>query len=315
MISVIVIAYNAQDTISRCIDSILNQSYRDFELIIIDDGSTDGTLDVINSYSQSNYKIRVKTRNNKGVAYTRQEGLDMAIGQYSIFVDADDWVDSNFLESLLECAIASKAEMVICDMLVERANKDREYLCERPKSLLSNVVLGQMISELHGSLCNKLVAQSAYTRTGVRFLPDLDCCEDQYVVMALLSKGISVAYLNKALYHYDKTNESSITNNWLNFPVAKRVRFIKSITTLITDEEQKQYLDNYIGAVAYTATASPKSACPNYKELFQEFLPNIKKSQLPRYKRVICYLRLNGIVVPTRWVKMLRRYFHNKLKF
>lgn len=314
MISVIVIAYNAQNTISRCIDSILNQNYRDFELIIIDDGSTDKTLDVIVSYSHDS-RIRIRTRENKGVAYTRQEGLDMAFGQYSIFVDADDWVESNFLGTLYECAMLSKAEMVICDMLVERPRNVVEYLCERPKSLQSNVVLGQMICELHGSLCNKLMAQSAYTRTGVRFLPDLDCCEDQYVVMALLAKGVSVAYLNEALYHYDKTNESSITNNWLDFPVDKRVRFIKSIRSLISDEEQNLYLDNYIGTVAYTATASPKSACQNYIELFKEFWPNIKKSQLPKHKKIICYLRLNGIVVPTRWVKMLRRYFHNKLKF
>lgn len=315
MISVIVIAYNAQNTIARCIDSILNQTYVDFELVIIDDGSIDETFKIMTAYSQKDTRVRIKTRENLGVAYTRQEGLDMAVGEYSIFVDADDWVEPNFLKSLSECAISSNAEMVLCDMLVERPNNIVEYLCERPKSLQPNEILAQMICELHGSLCNKLIARSAYTRTGVRFLAGLDCCEDQYVVMALLSKGISVAYLNEALYHYDKTNESSITNNWLNFPVSKRVFFIKSIQPLMVEGEQKQYLNNYIGSVAYTATASPKSACPNYKELFEEFLPNIKQAQIPRHKRIICCLRLKGIVVPTRLIKLIRRYIQNKLKF
>lgn len=315
MISVVVIAYNAQNTIARCIESILNQIFVDFELIIIDDGSVDRTLEIIKSYSQRDIRIKIKTRENLGVAYTRQEGLDMAVGEYSIFVDADDWVEPTFLKSLYECAISSNAEMVLCDMLVERPNNKVEYLCERPKSLQPNEILGQMICELHGSLCNKLIAQSAYARTGVRFLPGLDCCEDQYVVMALLSKGISVAYINEALYHYDKTNESSITNNWLDFPVSKRVLFIKSVQPLIVDDGQKQSLDNYIGAVAYTATASPKSACPNYKELFEEFLPNIRQAQIPRHKRIICYLRLKGIVVPTRLVKMIRLYIQKKIKF
>ena len=312
MISVLVIAYNAQNTIARCIDSILNQSYAEFELIIIDDGSVDKTLEIITSYSLRDTRIKIKTRENLGVAYSRQEGLDMAVGEYSIFVDADDWVEPTFLKSLYECAIFSNAEMVICDILVERPNNKVEYLCERPKSLQSNEILGQMICELHGSLCNKLISKSAYARTRVRFLPGLDCCEDQYVVMSLLSKGLTVSYLNEALYHYDKTNESSITNNWLDFPVSKRVLFIKSVQPLIVEEEQKQYFNNYIGSVAYTATASSKSACPNYKELFEEFLPNIKQAQIPRHKRIICYLRLKGIVVPTRLIKMIRRYIQIK---
>lgn len=309
MISVIVISYNAERTIARCIDSILGQTYRDFELIIINDGSSDGTVDIIRKYSEVDSRIRIHSRSNKGVAYTRQEGLDMAVGEYSIFVDADDWVEPDFLESLYRRAVTSEADMVMCDMLVERRNKT-EYLSERPKSLDAALLLGQMINELHGSLCNKLISKDAYLRTGTRFLPDLDCCEDQYVVIALLSKNISVSYIDRALYHYDKTaNEASITNNWLDFPVKKRVHFIKSIEPYVVSEYQRQCYSNYIGAVAYTATASSRAACPNYRELFGELLPYIKQAQIPAHKKIISCLRLMGIVVPTRLVKLTRRYF------
>ena len=87
-ISVIVIAFNAEGSIERCIDSILAQTLQDFELLVIDDGSTDATRAVIDRYDDP--RIRSFTQQNQGVALTRQRGLDLARGKYSIFVDADD---------------------------------------------------------------------------------------------------------------------------------------------------------------------------------------------------------------------------------
>lgn len=312
MISVIVVTYNAELSIAKCIDSITNQTYKDFELIIINDGSTDKTLEIIKKYEKIDKRIVTKSRENLGVAASRQEGLDLAKGDYTIFVDSDDWVEPNFLESLLNCATEAKADMVICDMLVEWWNRT-EYLSQKPREIKADIILGQMLKELHGSLCNKLIAKSAYTRTGVRFLSGLNCGEDQYVVIALLSNNISVAYCNLALYHYDKTiNNGSITNKWLDFEVHKRVQFIKSIKPFICTNFQKMCYDNYIGSTAYTATASSKSACPNYKELFQEFLPHIQRANIPKHKKIICKLRIKGIMVPTRLVKIVRLYFRDK---
>lgn len=311
IISIIVLCYNAEQTIARCLNSILRQTFAEFELIIINDGSTDGTLDIVLEYARKDHRIRVVTRENLGVAKSRQEAIDLATGVYSIFVDSDDWVERDFISSLYSCALETKAEMVMCDMLVERRN-GTEYLCEKPRSLTADVILGQMIKELHGSLCNKLIARSAYLRTGVRFLPDLNCCEDQYVVMALLAGQIKVAYVNRALYHYDKrANCNSITNNWLDIPISQRIYFIKSIRPFIITDFQNRCYNNYIASVAYTATASPRSACPNYRELFEEFMPNIQKSEIPRHKKIIAYLRMNGIVIPTRLVKLSRKYIQN----
>lgn len=311
IISVAVIAYNSEATIARCINSLLKQSFLDFELLLLNDGSTDRTLEIMREYADLDARITVITRHNLGVSLSRQEAIDRAHGRYTIFVDADDWVEPDFLEALYSTALESQADMVMCDMLVERIGKT-EYLCEKPKSSDAATILGQMIKELHGSLCNKLIAKSAYKKTGVRFLPGLNCCEDQYVVIALLSNNISVGYINRALYHYDKTaNQSSITNNWLDFPVEKRLHFIKSIEPFIITEYQKKQYYNYVGSVAYTATASPKSACPNYTQLFHELWPYIKQSKLPQYKKIICYFRLKGIWVPTRLVKISRRYIYN----
>ena len=201
----------------------------------------------------------------------------------------------------------------MCDMLVERPHKT-EYLCGRPMSLAPELLLAQMINELHSSFCNKLISKSAYIRTGVRLMPGLNCCEDQYVIIALLSHNITVAYLDVALYHYDKTaNNNSITNKWLEFPVKNRIYFIKSIASFIKTPFQKQAYINYIGAVAYNATASPRSACPNYRELFKEYQYQIVHSQIPLHKRFISLVRIYGVYIPTRFLRMTRKYIHSKL--
>lgn len=307
-ISVLVISYNAERTIARCLESILRQSFADFELVIINDGSTDATLDTIKYYANADSRILVSSRENRGVATSRQEAIDMARGEYSIFVDSDDWVEPTFLETLYSKACESNSDIVMCDMIVEQSGKS-EYMSEKPLALDSDVILGQMLRQLHGSLCNKLISMELYRRTGVRFLPDLNCCEDQYVVMALLHHNAKVSHVGKALYHYDKgINEASITNNWLDFPVDRRIRFIKSIEPFIITDYQRRCYYTYIAAVAYTATASPKSACPNYRKMFADYADQIMKADLPRYKKWIPYLRLKGIVIPTRMVKLLRKY-------
>lgn len=101
-VSIIVPVYNVEKFLSRCIDSILEQTYRSFELILIDDGSKDHSLDIIREY-QKKYpdQIRALTQKNHGVAYTRNRGLEIAIGKYVTFIDSDDYVDLDFLEVLV----------------------------------------------------------------------------------------------------------------------------------------------------------------------------------------------------------------------
>lgn len=311
MLSVLVITYNSEKTLSRCIDSILKQSFSEFELIIIDDGSADRSLDVLLGYASVDSRICVVSRENLGIAASRQEALELAKGEYVIFVDADDWVEPNFLEALYEEAINSNSEMVICDFIIERA-ENVEYSSQKPISKHPNVVLAQMINDLYGTLWNKLISRDVYARTGVSFVPDMNCCEDQYVVLSLLANDISLSYVPKALYHYDKTaNAGSITNNWYTFPVSQRVQFIKYIEPLIVDDFQMQCYNNYIGRIAFDATSSPKSACPNYRQLFKEYKKEIAESNLSLLKKTICNLRILGVPVPVRFVKTLRTFILN----
>ena len=113
-ISVVLAVYNAEKTLQRCLDSILSQQFRDFEVIAINDGSQDGSMDILKELAARDTRVRVFEQKNRGVAATRQKGHDLAEGKYLIHIDADDWIDPNSkADDLLKYALT--------DMIIEKA--------------------------------------------------------------------------------------------------------------------------------------------------------------------------------------------------
>ena len=100
-VSIIIPVYNSEKYIGRCIDSILNQTYTNYELILIDDGSTDNSLKILNDYKKKDNRIRVYSQKNKGVAITRNRGIKLSNGQYICFIDNDDYIENKYLENLV----------------------------------------------------------------------------------------------------------------------------------------------------------------------------------------------------------------------
>lgn len=104
MISVIVPVYNCEKYIGRCVESIINQTYRKLEILVINDGSTDGTEYIIEKYKKIDSRIKYIKHSNRGVAYTRKKGIEEAVGEYVVFVDADDYLELDYLESMVQFA-------------------------------------------------------------------------------------------------------------------------------------------------------------------------------------------------------------------
>lgn len=115
MISVIVAVYQAENYLRRCLDSILNQTFKDWDCILVDDGSTDRSGVICDEHAVRDSRFRVIHQANRGVSITRQVGLDAAKGEYIIFADSDDWVEAEWLEKLHRKMIADNVDMVICD--------------------------------------------------------------------------------------------------------------------------------------------------------------------------------------------------------
>ena len=130
-VSVIVPVYNAERYLERCVNSIFAQTFTDYELILVDDGSTDGSGKMCDDYAQSNPQVCVIHQANQGVSAARQKGLDAANGQYVIFADPDDWVEPTMLEELLEVAIKNilrANEFTYQSLLFQLPLKQKELL-------------------------------------------------------------------------------------------------------------------------------------------------------------------------------------------
>lgn len=213
-ISIIVPVYKAEAYIARCVNSILNQTFQQWELILIDDGSPDRSGVLCDQFALKDSRIRVFHKENGGVASAREMGMQNARGIYSIHVDPDDWIDSDMLYQLFEKAVSDDADMVVCDFLIEYSDRSLVDL-QAPVEMNSSSFLLQLTSmERHGSLCNKLIRTRLYKDLNLHFPVNMDCWEDLYICVCILHSKCKLSYLNKAFYHYDfSSNENSLVRN------------------------------------------------------------------------------------------------------
>ena len=212
-VSVIVPVYKAEKYLRKCVDSILAQTFRDFEVLLVDDGSPDGSGAICDEYARKDPRVRVFHKENGGVSSARQCGLDNACGEYTIHADPDDWVEPNMLEELYAKAKAEDADMVICDYYEELSPTRQRLCCQKPDTLNSQDVMRQLFFQrLHGSLCNKLVRRACYKTFDVKFPPQgmhVIRWEDLFICCDLLRHGIRISYVAKAYYHYDLYSNSN----------------------------------------------------------------------------------------------------------
>lgn len=200
MISVIVPIYNAEKLLSRCIDSILAQTYHDWELLLIDDGSSDGSRVICEEYAQKDARIKVFHKPNGGVSSARNYGLDVSSGDYICFVDADDTIDNNYIHDLISNA---DADLVMCGF---RSSVGLHYL---PKAeFFSENSLRERASEIVRSKAIyvpwiKLLKRSIIEEHQLRFDTKLRLGEDTTFVYSYLSFSKSVRFVSNESYYYE----------------------------------------------------------------------------------------------------------------
>lgn len=208
-ISVIVPVYNTEKYLTKCLDGILAQTFTDFELLLIDDGSQDQSGKICDDYASKDERIRVFHKNNGGVSSARQLGVKHARGIYSIHFDSDDWVELNMLEEMHKYLIENNADMIITDYFLEKPNKTI-YRKHTLNSLLSdNIIYNLLDRKIMGSLCNKLIRHRYYNNI---IFPNLRLYEDAVVLIQILLQNPKVMYYPKAYYHY-RYNQLSLTHS------------------------------------------------------------------------------------------------------
>lgn len=215
MVSIIIPVYNAEKNLRRCLDSVVNQTYRDIEIIIVDDGSTDGSGAICDEFALKDSRFHVIHQKNGGVSVARQTGLDAIRGEYFIFADADDWVDAQMVEELYFYAVNSNADVVICDFYIE-TKMGWEYSSQFfPINTTNNDLIKKILGSLHGSCWNKLIRTDCIKQ--VTFSPsDLSFCEDELFIVRVLNTNVKVIHYGKAFYHYCLTKNSLSNSHNMN---------------------------------------------------------------------------------------------------
>lgn len=232
-ISIIVPVYNAGEYLEQCIISLINQTYENIEFIFVNGNSTDNSLDVLMKYSHIDERIKIVNKENEGVSISRNIGLEMAVGEYIMFVDADDWIEKNTCEIVLHEAKISNADVVMWSYIREFGNVSQpklifdseriEYGKEQVKKLHRRFIglIGSEVSKVENAdaLCpvwGKLYRKDIIDGNAIQFqdIRKIGTYEDGLFNLHYFEYVQSAVYIQQYLYHYRKNNENSITSKY-----------------------------------------------------------------------------------------------------
>lgn len=200
LVSIIVPVYNAEKYLDKCIQSILCQTYDNFELILIDDGSSDRSLNICLSYREQDPRIVVLHQDNEGASAARNAGLDLCRGAYISFADSDDTMESNFLEVLVDALRSHNADAVRCNTDAETAEKVTTF-----ETFYDWLLMDIISSQLWMFLFKRELWNELHMPVG-RY------AEDAMILHQVLRRASSVVLLKDELYHYNYSNPDNISN-------------------------------------------------------------------------------------------------------
>lgn len=215
LVTIVIPAFNAEKTLDRCVQSLAAQSHGALQIIIVDNGSTDRTPDLLLEYTKGDSRIFVAKEEKQGPSAARNTGLGFARGDYVCFCDADDFYDKSYVEVMLSNALASKADIVVCGY--RYISKSHKVLSSKtppsgidasPEEFAARVILDQRVM---GSVCNKMYSHSAVDK--VRFDATVAFCEDTLFNVEVARYINKVQYVEDVLYNYVLEDESLTRTN------------------------------------------------------------------------------------------------------
>ena len=231
LISIIVPVYNVGQYLPQCMDSLVNQTYQNLEIICVNDGSSDNSLSILESYAGQDERITVISQENGGLSAARNTGIKAAAGEYIMFVDSDDWIDLDTCEMCCRAAEEHRADLVLFSYVREFENGSKEkyifegdsryFNAEDTKNLIFRRCIGLYGEELKNpehmdsivTAWIKLYKAALIKEHNVRFVDTkLIGTEDALFNIYTLLHAKSAYYVRACKYHYRKTNESSLTS-------------------------------------------------------------------------------------------------------
>lgn len=243
LISVIIPVYNKEKYIKETILSIINQSYNNLEIIIVNDGSTDTSKDICMEFEKKDDRIRLINTENHGAGHARNIGIDIAKGKYISFIDADDYVNRDYYNILYNMMVKYEADIAECKYIrvkqneknIQNKKKDNIKLFTNIQKL--EILYGEDVHEYVNSviMCNKLFKKELFKKT---YYPENRVIDDEFITYKLIYKSKKIVTTDRELYFYVQSEDSVMRNNF------KEKRVIDTID--VYDEVYKFSVDNNI---------------------------------------------------------------------
>lgn len=277
LVSIIVPVYNVENYLPRCLDSIKEQMYRNFEVILVNDGSSDHSLDILNEYAKKDRRFRVLNQENNGVSTARNLGLSNSVGDYICFIDADDYVSPLYIDTLVETSLLYKSDISICDYCsegsFEEAKKDiRTY--SREEAIKAWI----QYNDMNGCIWGKLFKHNIVK--GILFDINYRLGEDQIFLLESFKRASKFVRINAKLYFYYNRPKSAMRKEFdMRFYDSIKmaewfgnegVNFFPSMADLFKKKEVLTYVAIIIMAA--------KSGNDTSKKIIIELLPRVKNS-------------------------------------
>lgn len=311
MISIIVPVYNAEKYLDRCFGSVLNQSYIDYEVIIVDDGSTDGSPDICKKWTKVDKRFRYFYKTNGGSASARNYGLKKVRGEFISFIDADDYVDINFLKKMYNGIQITDADIVQCSF--EKTINDFEV----EKENLSDERVYTNI-EFLGKFCSK----STYLKTAVLWnklykkklfnnieFPEGKGIDDEYVICEVIFKADYICEIDDILYFYYMSPNSQMRSK----PSLKSVDSVEAIEKQLEffKRIEEPNLYNSLLYRYYSAVSGEYNLVKRFFPEQEELLKNLKEKLSPwktaLLKREIPFVDKILLIIRIRFPKLFER--------
>ncbi len=287
LVSIVVPVYNVEKYLKRCIDSIINQSYNNIEILLVDDGATDSSGLICDEYEKKDSRIKTIHKKNGGLSDARNKGIDQANGKYICFVDSDDWIEKSMIYDLIKEVKKTNSDIAICGRYRSYEDRDKEiekYQKYPEKENFDNVDGLKYLMSFCGydmSVCDKMFLTELFKE--VRF-PFGKTCEDSFTTYKVFSLAKRICYLDKQLYNYYYRPNSISRNSDVNE------------TVITAGKEQydfinKEFPQNINEASSFLITA--------YMSVYNEYIKRDKKCiKIGSYK--------------SESIKLLRKALKNK---
>lgn len=218
LVSVIIPAYNTESFIDKCLKSVQVQTYVNLEVLVIDDGSTDGTGAVCRRFAEADSRFRVLRKENSGVSDSRNLGLEQAKGKYLVFVDSDDHVKPDYVQTLVSEAEREDVQLVCGEFFFEEDGREVKHdsiLGEEERMLLTRAEAIELLpnkGSFQGYICSKLFLSEVIRREKLRFDRNVKVWEDMLFCLQYLTKIQKVSYVGRPIYDYVQRSGSAMAD-------------------------------------------------------------------------------------------------------